>query len=101
MGYKIMYSPEDNNKYPTGQSGRKHKWLLPVIIILALLMSIRTAQVRDRLEEWIIPGNDQITKAAFSVMIDEIRTGEPVTEAVTAFCRVIIENGNTEDSRST
>lgn len=95
MGYQIMYSPEDNHKYPTIKSRRKHRWLIPVVISVALFISAGIPKVRNHLEYLLIPGDTQITKAAFSAMLEQIKTGEPINEAVTAFCREIIENGKT------
>lgn len=100
MGYQIMYSPEDNHKYPPYKPAKK-KWLLPVVITLALLIAAGRPQTRRKLEQWFIPGDVQTTKAAFSVLMDDIREGEPVNEAVAAFCNVIIAGGKAESIQDT
>lgn len=97
MGYQIMYSPEDNHKYPAYKPKSKNRWLFPVVITIALLVAAGIPNVRNSLERWLIPGDAQVTKAAFSAMLDQLRTGEPIDEAVTAFCREIIAGGKTEE----
>lgn len=95
MGYQIMYSPEDNHKYPAYKPVRKNKWVIPAVLTAVLLAAAARPQVRSALENWLIPGDKDVTKAAFSLMLEDIRTGEPVSQAVSAFCREILENGKT------
>lgn len=95
MSYRIMYSPEDNHKYPPHK--QENKWILPSLLVIALLVVAARPQVRNAVEEWLIPGDTHVTKAAFAVMLDEIKSGEPVGEAVTTFCNMIIDNGKSEE----
>ena len=90
MSYQIMYNPEDSHKYPT-RIQKKHKFkLLPVIAGLICLLTLGRPEMRSKLEQWLIPGDPQVTKAAFSLMLDELREGESFGNAVTTFCNEII-----------
>lgn len=101
MGYRIMYSPEDDHKYPACRPGRKNKWVLPTLLAAVIFVTMATPSMRNWLERWLIPGDPQVTKGAFSMMIDEIRSGEPLGEAVSTFCREILNDGNKEEILTT
>jgi len=96
MGYKIMYNPEDNDKYPVFKPKKRNFRLLPFAMVLIAGLMLTRPQIRSGIEEWLIPGNPMVTKAAFSLMIDELREGESFTDAVTTFCNEIIAGGKTQ-----
>ena len=48
---------------------------------------------RERVVDWLIPGDDAITTVAAETLIADLRAGVPAGEAVTAFCEEIIANG--------
>jgi len=58
--------------------------------VLICILTLGRAEVRSKLEQWLIPGNPQVAKAAFSLMLDDLRDGESLGEAVTTFCNEII-----------
>ena len=94
MAYKILYSPEDARKYPISRVEGKGKWLRCTLVCIALCSLLSVPKVRIALEKWLIPGDVDGTKTALSTMLEQIRTGEPIEEAVSAFCREIIYNEN-------
>ena len=49
MSYRIMYSPEDNHKYPPHK--QEKKWFLPSLLVIALLVVAARPQVRNAVEE--------------------------------------------------
>ncbi len=61
--------------------------LMTVCVILFILFSAG-GKVRDIL----IPGNAEVTRRAVSGFVDDIKEGEQVRDALTAFCVEIIEN---------
>ena len=88
MSYQIQYEPEKNKIYPI-RSGRKHNptvgVLITVMLLVCLSVGLRTG--------WLIPGDPQVTSAAFSEMVDMLRQGETIQDAVTAFCTEVLEHG--------
>ena len=96
MGYQISYNPEDDHKYPPCQPMKRGKWACWVMVCAVLFGMVGIPKVRSKLEMLLIPGDVQVTKAAFSDMLDQIQTGQPIDEAVSAFCREIIHHGNQE-----
>ncbi len=95
MGYRIMYSPEDNAKYPIPiKEAGVRKWLLGGITALVLLIALSFSEVRRTALQWLLPGDPETTSAAFGSMVEDFRAGNTFTEAVTTFCREILENAN-------
>ncbi len=97
LGYRIQYGPMAKgevqwNRKRIGRLKAKTMWLLAVLSILLLAV----AQRHGILEKLLIPGNPEVTKAAYIQFKQDVKEGEPVGEAITAFCRTVIENANIE-----
>jgi hypothetical protein len=41
----------------------------------------------------LLPGDEQVTSAALEGMVSDLRSGEPIGEAVETFCREILAGG--------
>lgn len=92
MSYSIEYDPEKNKLYPQ-KSERKHKWLIIALVAMISLFFLQKIDSKHVLKSFLIPGDPEITSAAFSSMVEDIREGDTVANAVTAFCLEIIDNG--------
>ncbi|MBR4109851.1 MAG: hypothetical protein IKK41_06055 [Oscillospiraceae bacterium] len=91
MSYRIEYNPEKNRQYPM-QAARKPKWLIAALVVIVVLFMFQKIDRNHILRSWLLPGDSDVTVSAFSSMVDGIRAGEPVKDAVTAFCLEIIHN---------
>lgn len=93
MGYTIQYGP--SGKAETAWRGRRKK-KTRIRISLVLLAAVCAFGVLaggvEKVWEFLIPGDPEITKAAFMQFTEDIRQGGSVGEAITAFCREIIDN---------
>lgn len=90
MAYIVQYSPEDSKRYPQckkKQNVRLSKFLLFVFILTAAIF-IRLYG----LPEFLIPGDPVVTKNAVASMVTDLKSGEPLNNAVTAFCTAILDN---------
>lgn len=96
MGYRIIYSPEDNAKYPTNNPKKGNIKLIPMVFLLVVLLLVGSLGIRSKLMDWLIPGDPHVTKAAFAMLVDELRDGAPFADAVTTFCNEIIACGKTQ-----
>ena len=88
MSYQIQYESAKNDKYPM-RLNRKRPGLLmytAIAVIIGLIMSV------PKLHEYLIPGDPDVTSAAFSQLVSDMQSGESFGDAVTAFCREIITN---------
>lgn len=95
MGYHIQYGKTIVRTAILSPSIDKKKrpiWILILLVITVLGYTIQSN--RDILRDYILPGDPEITAAAFGSLVDGIRQGENFGDAVTAFCLEIIENAN-------
>lgn len=88
MSYQIQYSPELEKQYPTKQ---KRSPLLFIIICAVLL--ILYAVFQSNITNVFNPGDEAVTAAAFSGLVESVESGVSVRESLLAFCREIIESG--------
>lgn len=95
MGYRIQYGPAQNKKYPLKVRAIKKKHLLLTAVMIAgFALSGLGMKYSNVVKNWLLPGNPLVTEAAFNDMVADIRAGESVGDAVTAFCLEIMKNGN-------
>lgn len=93
MGYRIQYNPEENKKYPSKlTSDVRQRWLIGIAIAVMLTLGLAGLNKGQTLKTWLLPGDPEVTEAALSSMVENIRSGESVEDAVTAFCLEIMEN---------
>lgn len=86
MGYRIVYGEDPFKELPVRKSRLR---LMTAGFALAFVVLVRCCwpQGADLLRQALIPRES----AAFQQLTEEIRAGEPVGDAVTAFCRSIVE----------
>lgn len=89
MAYQIQYGkPSKKERLACIQNPKKLKIGLYITVFL-ILLSIGLLGRLGKLD-FLIPGDKQITKEAFHAMVEEVREGESVKEAITAFCEEIL-----------
>ncbi len=94
MAYSIAYSPETSKKFPTGVKSRnKSWWFLAVGLATVLAIACYCTDVLGTVRDFLIPGDPEITQSAMRDFIADIRDGEAVGSAFTAFCKEIISYG--------
>lgn len=84
MGYRIAYSTETSHKFP--EQIRKNR---PLLWVAAAALAIGLLAGGWKL---ILPGDPEVTGTALAGLAEDIRAGEPLGQAVTAFCREIVDN---------
>lgn len=97
MGYRIQYGQTvvKESIYettPKKKSAIPIKWIAAGCILLVLTLLGRSGRL-----DFLIPGDKEITKQAFSSMIDEVREGEDIKTAITAFCVEILNGAEISD----
>ena len=98
MGYMIYYGKEceAEHNWNTRSNGRHKRRIIAAVIICAALLAAAMGKT-DAMQNLLIPGNPEVTKAAFAQFSDDIRNGEHLDEAITAFCREIINHAVTAE----
>lgn len=92
MGYRIEYDSEKNKIYPISTT-RKPKWLIIALAVMVALFVLQKLDTNQATRYLLLPGDPEITSSAFSAMVENIREGTLIGDAVTAFCLEIINNG--------
>lgn len=89
MSYHVDYNPEMKYRYPIRIKIKKkfpiRSLLLSTATIAACYGIFRSGALR-----FLIPGNADVTSAAFSGMVEDIGGGESVRQALLTFCKEII-----------
>ena len=91
MAYKITYSPEKAYLYPQGKKEKRNiigKWIIAAFLIVGFLW-IRLNGIPD----FLVPGNPEVTKEAASVFLEDLQEGVRMYDAVTTFCKTILNDG--------
>ena len=60
---------------------------LGIVIVMLLCLPV----VRESVKQLLLPGDPVITEAAFISMVEQLGAGESVYDAVTVFCKEIIQ----------
>lgn len=85
MGYRIEY-PSPAPKWKHRELSWKQR-CLTALLLLALLFSALIPAGRRIWMDMLIPGEDSVTQAAISNLVDEMRQGENLEEVFFAFCK--------------
>lgn len=94
MGYRIDYEPSPKyDRRTTLSAGRLQAMTAAFLVLFLLLTVFLWPEGATMLRRIFIPGDPDVTTAAFSSMVEQLQDGEPVVESVTAFCREIIAHG--------
>ncbi len=91
MAYKIDYISVGKRQYST--NSKVTGWLLPSLTVLTLLAALIALTVYYGSADWLLPGDPAVTKAALKELIENLKSGEQFSDAVTAFCREVIRSG--------
>ena len=96
MAYRIVYGPMPKATSPGRQISLRISMMTVVFLLLFVLLVKQTwPEGTDMLRSVLLPGEPGKTETAVQTLLEDMRNGEPVGDAVTAFCRQIIENGQT------
>lgn len=91
MSYKIKYDV-DIIKIPIHdkmKTGSKSLAIVAAAVCICLLLVSASSGI-DNIKEWILPGNPKVTEAALDTLVTELRQGEPLNDAISAFCKEIL-----------
>lgn len=93
MGYRITYENGVIRKQILRI--RRFRWkrwgVGGITAVLALMLMLPDGRLWIR--DLLLPGDEEVTAVALENMVSDLRSGEPVGEAVEAFCKEIIAGG--------
>lgn len=90
MGYRITYGQNviKSKLPPDRRTVVLRKWIVSALACLALVLALSSKTVRH----YLLPGDPVVTERALHELASDLRSGEKVSDAVTAFCREILDN---------
>ena len=92
MSYSIAYDPQENARYPQKLKIQRKlpvQWILSATLLLVAGYIILRGNVLD----YILPGDPEVTVTAFSQMVEQVKTGETIREALTSFVEQVVTQG--------
>ena len=92
MGYRIQYG--DTPVFAKRQKMRLSRIIglsLCFLVLLILLSWGFWPEGRTVLRDFLVPGDPDVTLHGLEVLTQELRDGENFSDAVTAFCREVID----------
>jgi hypothetical protein len=94
VGYRIEYGKDRSVTY-FDKKEKRYRGIMTVcffMLFCALTSVLRPAQWKQA-KDYLIPGDAEITAAAFSEMTYQLQNGESLEDAVVTFCRDVISGG--------
>ena len=88
MGYKVTYPQMGKQKYR--QRRKLPKKSILVGASFAFIGAILLWTVWEKGLSWLLPGDPVVTEFALQEMIDRLRDGEGLGQAVVTFCREVV-----------
>ena len=94
MSYKIAYSFFGEEKKMPKDVGRRNR-IAAGLLVAVLVIGAMTVKTRGLpfVTEYLLPGDPAVTAAALEGMVADLKEGDSLYDAVTAFCREIVEHG--------
>ena len=93
MAYRIRYGQAlIKKRIIFGNKIRFSKqYIIPFCCFLVLCGGIVIAKSKV-VQDFFLPGNPDVTRTAISGFVTDLKDGETMKEAITTFCREIIDN---------
>lgn len=92
MAYRISY--DSVGKYRQKKEKNRKGIFIAVLVLVLVIGAITVKSVGlTWVQEVLLPGDPAVTAAALEGMVENLRNGENLYDAITAFCREIIKYG--------
>jgi len=92
MSYSIKYEPELRKKYPSAsRQGIKAKKAAILLLVIGVVIF---CAFQTNVVKFLLPGDQAVTAAAFSSLINHMEAGVSVKESLITFCKEIIVNAS-------
>ena len=96
MSYHIEYGPAVPPQYaPMPKPPRLRIMTATFLLLFAFLVRQFFPSGAEKLRLLLLPGTPTVTQQALDFLMGDLRDGEPLGQAFTAFCTYIIDNDQT------
>lgn len=94
MGYYICYDIKGAGRTKRYFKHIKKKHIVYSLCFCAFWGLMMISDIRQWLWDILCPGDPSVTEAALTQMVTDIKNGNSVSDAITAFCTDIISHAN-------
>lgn len=95
MGYQIQYGQAMVKTYVPERNKFKVSRNNIIIVIAGLVLLLATIfGSQEAVQNFLLPGNGEVTRTAVSKMVTDLKDGEPLAASFEAFCREIVDGAN-------
>lgn len=92
MGYRIVYGgPSPESKIQNSTAIRLRTMVAAAFLMLCMAVRLLWPDGTAVLRSVFLPSDLTVTEEAFSVLIEEVRQGQPLGDSITAFCHKILD----------
>lgn len=93
MGYRLSYPSFGEEKRRIKQKSPLAAWGAALLVVVLVLGALA---VKGRglpwVQKYLLPGDPAVTAAALDGLLEDLREGSRLSDAITAFCREITEH---------
>lgn len=95
MGYCIVYGHEPKQKSGHKRNDLRFRTLIAASILLfSLIVRLTWEDGAEKMRQILLPGPLSAAEQAFSELIADVREGERVSDALTVFCKEILDEAD-------
>ena len=98
MSYRIAYG---ENPFSVARQGLRLGNVLRYTVVCLVLFYALTAafwpEGKSSLQDLLLPGDSTVTARALENMIEDLREGEALGDAVVVFCREVLDSAQNSD----
>lgn len=93
MAYRVEYKSFGEEKKQTKAQNHKRA-IIAASLVLALTGGALTVKLTGLpwIQKYLLPGDPDVTAAALEQMVEDLRSGSNIGDAVTSFCKEIMGN---------
>lgn len=91
MAYRIDYGGSPPISKPQSRL-RLRTMTAAFFLLFVLLVRSRWPDGTEKLRHALLPGTQRETQTAFDTLLGDLRTGQPLQEALHAFCQQLVDD---------
>lgn len=93
MGYQIKYDAIGVKKQRKHLNWRRWVVSISILLLIAGAITVKTVGL-TWVQEVLLPGDPEVTAMALESLVEDLRGGDTLGQAIKAFCEEIMANGH-------
>lgn len=92
MAYRVDYNNNGGRSAGTGEKKRVFRGIVICFFLFLILVQLFWPRGQEAIRKLLLPGATETVWAAVDGFADQLRTGEPLGEALDALCRSVFQD---------